>query len=118
MEELYLLKKITSILDDKQGEDIVAFKISEVSSLADYILICTANSEVHGRALADYLSENLKKEGVKFLAVEGKENSRWICMDYGEVIVHIMTSKEREFYHLESIWGACDKLKPEFLGVS
>jgi len=118
MEELNLLKRIIGILDDKQGEDIVAFKISGVSSLADYLLICTANSEVHGRALADYLSEELKREGVKFLAVEGKENARWICIDYGEVIVHIMTNGVREFYHLESIWGGCDKLTPESLGVN
>ncbi|MEC9492416.1 ribosome silencing factor [Flexistipes sp.] len=113
MEERELLKKIVGLLDEKKGEDIVAFKINEVSSLADYILICTANSEVHGRALAETLIEEMKKKRVSYIAVEGKENSQWICVDYGEIIVHIMTAASREFYHLESIWGACEKITSE-----
>lgn len=118
MSDLEMLKTIIRILDDKMAEDITAFRINEVSSLADYILICTSNSEVHGRSLADYVTEELKKEGVRFLAVEGKDTSKWICIDYGEIILHIMTGSEREFYHLESIWGACDKITPEMLEIN
>ncbi|TYC00129.1 MAG: ribosome silencing factor [Kosmotoga sp.] len=118
MEERELLRKVVGLLDEKKGEDIVAFKINEVSSLADYILICTANSEVHGRALAEALIEEMKKKGVSYIAVEGKENSKWICVDYGEIIVHIMTAASREFYHLESIWGACEKITPESMNLA
>lgn len=113
MEEFEFLKEIVNLLDSKKGEDIVAFRIGEVSSLADYILLCTANSEVHGRALAEALIDEMKKKKIRYIAVEGKENSKWICVDYGEVIVHIMTPASREFYHLESIWGACEKITLE-----
>ncbi|MGA1845674.1 ribosome silencing factor [Deferribacter abyssi] len=104
------LKEIVKILDDKKGENIVAFNISPVSSLADYMVICTCNSEVHLNAVTDALLFEMKQKGVIPTGVDGIGKSKWVCVDFGDVIVHLMTEDSRSFYDLESIWGDCDRV--------
>ena len=102
-------KRIVELLDDKKGENIVCFKIGEHSSLADYFIIATGNADTHVKALAENMSVELKKQGISPLAHEGTGSGSWVCVDYGDVIVHVMRGNEREFYNLESIWGGCPK---------
>lgn len=116
MESKDLLKVVFNLLDDKKGEDIVAFNISKVSSLADFIVICSGNSDVHIKALCDYLLDTIKKEyNIAPFKIEGYALSRWVCIDYGQILVNIMGINEREYYSLESIWGGCEKINLEDL---
>lgn len=105
------LKLIYNVLDDKKGEDIVIYDIKNVSSIADFMVICTCTSEVHLEAVADELLFVMKHEkDLLPIAVDGLGKSRWVCIDFGDVIIHLMTDDARKFYDLESIWGDCDKV--------
>lgn len=110
METKELALKIKELLDDKKGEDIVCFYIGEKSTIADYMIIATGNVDTHVKALAEYVSVELKKEDIHPVYHEGTEYGVWVCIDYGDIIVHVMRKNEREFYNLESIWGGCPKI--------
>lgn len=104
-----LAKRVAELLEDKKGEDIVCFDISNKSTIGDYFIIATGNADTHVRALAENMSVELKKENVMPLAHEGTGLGTWVCVDYGDVIVHVMRKAERNFYNLESIWGGCPR---------
>jgi ribosome-associated protein len=113
MKSKELLKKVFMLLDEKSAEDIVAFQIEKVSSLADFIVICTGNSDIHIKALVDHLTETLKGDSIRALSIDGYGLSKWVCIDYGEILINVMGKNERDYYSLENIWGGCDKLLVE-----
>jgi len=106
-----VLKKIGEKLEEKMAENVVIYKIKDVSSIADYLIICTGNSDTHVKALADYVEDVCKSENLQKLGDEGYGISKWVCIDFGSILIHIMGKQEREYYKLESIWGACDKVE-------
>ena len=91
-------------LEDKMGLDIRALEITDVSTLADYVLICTATSNTHVRTLCDAVDEVLDVAGEKLLNREGHRSGTWVLMDYGCVVVHVFTEETRKFYDLERLW--------------
>lgn len=102
-------KKIISVLDKKKASDIVAIGISEVSILADTFVIASGTSSTHIRSLADDVEYELSQAGIEPNSVEGRA-SGWILLDYGDVIVHIFTEEQREYYGLERLWADAAKL--------
>lgn len=104
-----LLQKIVKVIDEKKGTDIVAIRIDELTILSDCFVIATGTSNVHVRALADELEEQLQKEGIAPNAVEGRATG-WILLDYGEVLVHLFTPESREYYNLERLWTDGDRI--------
>lgn len=105
-----LVNEIVKLLDEKKAEDIICLNISKHSTIADYFVIATGLVDTHVRSLAENMAVELKKHETYPLAHEGGEAGSWICVDYGDVIVHIMRSQERNYYNLESIWGGCPKV--------
>ncbi|MDO4593886.1 MAG: ribosome silencing factor [Tissierellia bacterium] len=101
MEKLEIIKKV---LEDRKAEDIKIIDLKDRSSVADYFVIATASSVNHNRALADHIEENLAKENYKVLNVEGLREGNWVLMDISEIIVHIFTKKDRDYYDLEDLW--------------
>lgn len=95
------------ILDDKKAQDVVMIDIAEKSSFADYFVIASGNSERQISSLQDELDEKLAKEGVVTKGVEGRGNTGWILMDYGDVIINLFTLEQRERYNIEKIWSDC-----------
>jgi len=112
MNEQQMLDEIIKELDERKTENIVAYKINDVSSVSDYIVIGTATSLPHANAIAEYLVDNMRAKQVKPFAVEGQGGSRWVCLDFGEIMVHVMCQQEREFYNLEAIWGSAPQVHP------
>lgn len=110
METKELALKIKELLDDKKGESIICFFIGEKSTVADYMIIATGNVDTHVKSLAEYVTVELKKENINPIYHEGIEHGVWACIDYGDIIVHVMRKSERDFYNLESIWGSCPKI--------
>lgn len=104
-----LAQRIVEILEDHKAVEVETMNIKEKSSLADFFVICNGSSETQVRALADHVQYELEKEGLIARAVEGYESSRWILLDYVDVIVHIFHPKERKFYSLEKLWKARPK---------
>ncbi len=111
MKGIELAKKVVELIDDKKGEDVVCFDLSEVSSLTDFFIIATGGVDTHVRAIAENMMVELKKADVKPFIHEGVDMATWVCVDYGDVIVHIMREAERKFYNLESIWGGCKRVE-------
>jgi ribosome-associated protein len=100
-----LAQKIKTILEDKKAQNIDVIDVSDKTILADYFVIATGTSTTHVKALADEVEYMIKEnENRQVDHVEGFESSRWILLDYGDVVVHIFHSEERDFYSLEKLW--------------
>jgi ribosome-associated protein len=80
--------------------------VRQVASFADYFIIATAENSRHMRALSGILEKDLRNEGLKARHVEGESDSGWVLLDYGDVVVHILSPELREFYALEELWSA------------
>ena len=102
--------EVTKALDSKKGMDIKLLRIDEVSSLADYFLICTGTSNTHVKTLCDYAEYTLEQLGEKLLGREGHRGNSWELLDYGSIVVHVFTQEAREFYGLERLWADADQV--------
>ncbi|MFM7171089.1 MAG: ribosome silencing factor [Cyanobium sp.] len=92
--------------DDRKAVDIRLIRVEDISSLADWFLICSGLTDVQVRAIARSVEERLEAEVHRQpLRREGQTEGRWVLLDYGELIVHVLTPQERHFYDLESFWG-------------
>ncbi len=99
-----LAKRVCEVLDDRKAENIQLIDISS-SSIADYIIIATATSTTHNKALTDYVEEAVEEGlNINIIRRDGMSDGRWVVLDYGNVLIHIFTPELREFYHLEKIW--------------
>lgn len=96
---------INTFLDENKAEDIVTIDIYNKSSLCDYMIIATGTSSRHLRALAENLVQLLKKQNHPQLAIEGQNNSAWVLIDAGDVIVHLFQQEMRELFNLEEMWN-------------
>ena len=93
------------VLDKKKATDISCIKVSDLTILADYFVICSAGSTTQVKALADYVEDEFAKEGIHPTAREGKGGNEWMLLDYGDLIVHIFYKEMREFYGLDKLWN-------------
>lgn len=107
METTDLAKKIMAILEEKKAADILALDISEISTLADYFILASAENVRQLDALEDAVEEGIRLG----LNKEGEGDSGWILMDYKDIVVHLFTKEQREFYDLEKIWSDAKKLE-------
>ena len=101
---------VTKALDEKKGMDIKLLKIDQVSTLADYFLICTGTSNTHVRTLCDYAEFTLDNLGEPMLGREGHRGNTWELLDYGTIVVHVFTEEAREFYSLERLWADAETI--------
>lgn len=109
-----LASVIARILDDKLGKDISILNISKVSVLADYFVICSADTSTQVRGLTSNVKERIKILFDKLPT--GQENdlkNRWNLLDYGDVVVHILHKEERETYAIEKFWNHAFKVPQE-----
>lgn len=97
-------------LDAKKGGDVMIIDIAEKSSFADYFVLVTAGSERQLNALVDEMEFVFEKEGIFVKSIEGKPSSGWMLMDYGDIIVNVLTEQMRDKYSIEKIWGDCGTL--------
>ena len=102
--------EVTKALDAKKGMDIKLLKINEISSLADYFLICTGTSNTHVKTLCDYAEYTLEQLGEPMLGREGHRGNTWELLDYGSLVVHVFTEEAREFYSLERLWADAEQV--------
>lgn len=91
-------------LSEKKGEDIKVIDITSVSVLADYFIIANGSNDNQVNALVDNVEEEMHKAGYPVRQREGRANSNWVLLDFGEIIVHVFDKENRLFYDLERIW--------------
>lgn len=90
---------------EKKACDLVLLQVGDLTSLADYFLICSGRSDRQVQAIAQGIEENLSRFGRKPVSVEGYEQGHWVLVDYGDVIAHVFYEPVREFYDLERLWA-------------
>lgn len=103
--ELDVKKLIADAASDKKAQDIVFIDMRNVSLVADYFIICSGTSVPQVKAIADNIEEKLAEAGQELIHREGYREGRWVLLDYGTCVAHIFLTEEREFYHLERLWG-------------
>lgn len=100
-----LARLIVDLVEAKQASDIALLDLRRVSVLADYFVICTADSDRQTKAILDHLATELKKlERLPLRPVEGRPGAGWALLDYGDIVVHVFDAPTRSYYNLESLW--------------
>jgi ribosome-associated protein len=90
---------------DKKAVDLTVLDVQGVSSVTDYFLVCSGKSTPHLRTIIDAIRTELKADGVRPLHAEGRPESGWVLLDYGDVLVHVFLEDTRAYYALERLWG-------------
>jgi ribosome-associated protein len=91
-------------LDEMKAVNVKVLAVTKLTDITDTMIIASGNSDRHVRSIADRVVEHAKKAGFRPMGVEGERDGEWVLVDMGDVIVHIMLPKVREFYRLESLW--------------
>ena len=91
-------------LEDKKGEDIILLDIKELVSFTDYFVICTGTSDRMLNALADATVDDIRKKHRKKGRKQGNPQDGWVVVDFGDVIVHLFSPDQRDYYQLEELW--------------
>jgi ribosome-associated protein len=95
---------VENALDEMKAVNVKVLAVNKLTDITDTMIIASGNSDRHVRSIADRVVEHAKKAGFRPMGVEGERDGEWVLVDMGDVIVHIMLPKVREFYRLESLW--------------
>lgn len=104
---------LAKALDSKKGLNIKVLKTQELTTLADYFVLCTATSTTQVKAMSDACEEAMEKQGETVHHIEGHRDGSWLLMDFSCVIVHVFTDEARKFYDLERLWGDAEEIPLE-----
>ena len=96
---------LAKALDSKKGLNIKVLKTEELTTLADYFVLCTATSTTQVKAMSDACEEAMEQQGETVHHIEGHRDGAWLLMDFSCVIVHVFTDEARKFYDLERLWA-------------
>lgn len=108
-----------SAASEKKAEDLIALDVSEQLVLTDVFVVATGQNERQVSAIVDAVEEALHREGVKAVRREGLSQARWVLLDFGDIVVHVQHSEDREFYALERLWRDCPVVAlPEYDSIS
>ena len=96
--------------DDKKAEDIEVLNVQGLTVIADYFVLCSANSDKQVRAVARAIEDELAEKDIIPSRIAGMDDAKWVLMDYADVIVHVFQKREREYYDLERLWSDAKKI--------
>jgi len=96
--------RVETSLDEIKARDMVMLDVHEVSSMTDFMIICSGTSDRHVKSIANRVMMDAKEVGIEIIGVEGQEGGQWVLIDLGDVVCHVMRAETREFYQLEKLW--------------
>lgn len=118
IDSLEMTKIAVKALDSRAASDIAVLKTRDVTVLADYFVVCTANNATHIKTLSDEVERKLAEAGEVVLHNEGYRSGGWVLLDYGCLIVHLFTKENRQFYGIERLWSDAPQVEiDEWLSV-
>ncbi len=117
-EQITLIRVAVGALDDKKAEDLKVLYLGQKSSITDFFILATGNSDPHLKALSNALFHELKDLQVKLVGTDSEQGSGWAVVDAFDVMIHLFLPEQREFYQLDELWKDADALDPQaFLTV-
>jgi len=96
---------VIETIENMKGRDIISINITEKASFADYMIICSGNSNRHVKSIAQSVAIECRAKGCEPKGIEGKDVGEWALVDLGDIIVHVMTDEQRDKYNLEQLWA-------------
>ncbi len=108
---LQLAKRIARLADEKLAERIVLLDVGQALQVADYFVIAEGKNRRHLAVVAEYVASELKKDGVYRMGGSTVADDSWVLLDFGPVVLHVMSGKGRAFYDLENLWGECKRIR-------
>ncbi|WP_017444588.1 ribosome silencing factor [Gayadomonas joobiniege] len=90
--------------DDLKANDITELDLREKSTFTEYMLVCSGNSKQHVKSIARHVADEAKQEQIRPYGIEGEDVGEWVLVDFGEVVLHVMTEEMRDLYQLEKLW--------------
>ena len=117
-ELITLLKAAVTTLDDRKAEDIKILYVGKLSSITDFFILATGNSEPHLKALINSVARELKDLKVNLLGSDSEQGSGWAVIDAFDVMIHLFLPEQRDFYKLDELWKDAESVDPQvFLPV-
>ena len=104
-----LLRQVHAAVEDLKAQDVVEIDVRGKTSVCDFLVIASGTSTRHVKSIADEVVRKVKELDVQPLGVEGEREAEWVLADLGDVVVHIMLPRMREFYALEGLWTVGDQ---------
>ena len=106
------VRRAAELALERKANQVVALDLRKISSATDFFVVMSGTSDVHVKAIAEHILEELAKEGARPDHVEGMSGGRWILLDYIDFVVHVFHPKTRDFYQLEDLWGDAPRWEP------
>ena len=97
--------RISELMLEKKALDIMIIDVRKITTLTDYFVLCTSESEPQTRAITDHINLTMKKEGTESWHIEGYQNLNWVLIDYVNIVTHIFSKEAREYYEFERLWA-------------
>lgn len=104
-EQDQILKIITYSIFEKKGADVKILDLRNITTIADYFVICSGESDMQVKAIADNVDKKLSEEGIKVWKKEGFKALSWVLIDLSDIVIHVFRNESRQFYNLERLWG-------------
>tara|TARA_B100000029_G_scaffold92901_1_gene82837 strand:- start:10787 stop:11140 length:354 start_codon:yes stop_codon:yes gene_type:complete len=101
----HIANQISQLMLDKKASDIKIIDVRKITTLTDFFIICSSDSEPKTKAITSYISETLKDHGIRPLNIEGYNYLDWVLLDYVNIVAHIFSKKARDFYNFEGLWA-------------
>ena len=98
-------RRISELMLEKKALDIIIIDVHKITTLTDFFVICTSESEPQTRAITDHIYEQMKEDGMRAWHIEGYENLDWVLLDYVNIVVHVFSRESRDYYDLERLWA-------------
>lgn len=106
MTTLDYARAVVDIISDVKGEDVVLLDLRDVTVITDFFIICTGNSDRQLKAIIEKISQGMKeKHDLRGARIEGNPEGGWVLVDYGDIVVHVFTEDQRDYYDLEGLWS-------------